>query len=159
MPGPCSKVKNPLPNTRRRRGESNNVCTNVSFHLLLSTCPLVHVLKYEMGTRFEKLERYPHWRGCWPQFHRTDSKNAFKFCLNFLMHQIFFACKWLCFCSNFDSTYPGFTVKTNDLFSNVLSESFTEAVLGKMTQQFLFRPVIPVFSIWVFLHWKWIRSI
>lgn len=39
-PGPCPKVKNPLPNSHRRRGQSNTLCSNVSLQMLLSTSPV-----------------------------------------------------------------------------------------------------------------------
>lgn len=39
-PGPCPKVKNPLPNSHRTWGESNTLFSNVSFQLFLSTSPM-----------------------------------------------------------------------------------------------------------------------
>lgn len=69
-PGPCPKVKNPLPNSHRMRGESNTLCSNVSFQLFLSTSPIICAKLWtweQIGTK-SSLEGLLA-----SVFHRTDS--------------------------------------------------------------------------------------
>lgn len=54
-PGPCPKVKNPLPNSHRRRGESNTLCSNVSFQLLMSTSPVTCYDELDLGKNRNKI--------------------------------------------------------------------------------------------------------